>query len=760
MRRYATILAAVAATAAGSTAWAQAYRLQKTNSINLSTDFFGGGTATYGVNPISVAFDGQTAWVGGYNNQGTTGSIGVVRIGDVLTASPASAGLTGSGATFASSAFRGFQQMDVHDGAVYLAYDNNESITPFIRKIDGTTGDQLWQVDSPALGARPIAMAVDPRGGADDNGTPGVPGLRLMSQDPFVSGGAIFSLRLSDGAVVYGPGSVIEQGGAGVFITAGQRAFGTFSNRNIAFDEAGNFLLSTGVTHGVATRTGDNSFAQYNVAVPDAGSTGVLDKQGAEGQVVVNGDGINSEFMPAIGSTTADFMAVNTRVPDALNNTFNYRSQNGTVQAGLDARDVHLRNLDGTLRPGASSTLTGEEDFLGTRYSGQVKDLATGRDANGNPVLLVLSFADRQLDIYQIEPTWAGGAGDWDTASSWQLNLIADGATQNARFDEASAPTTITLNSDKTTKLLKLDSTNAYTIAGSGRLITDAPDGRGAHIAVIQGSHTVAVPVQALKGTDLRIPVGSTLTLAEGITGAGATKRGAGVANVEHVRLSAVNVAEGTLRLIENGTDSASRVGILQIANDGTNFTATLDITDAPLVVDYGDTDPEAEILAAVLSGRAGGTWTGTGLTSSAAAANTSTAVGVVQASELTSIPTVFVGADTTSLLVRQTLRGDNDLTGTVDFSDLLSLAQNYDPAGTGKRWAQGDSDYNQTVDFDDLLALAQNYGTSAIRGSIVTDSTLHQAFASHWALARSVVPEPATLAVLGSGVLLLLRRR
>ncbi len=753
----------IASIAFCSIASAQAYQMQKSNSIDLSSFFFGGGTSAYGVNPLSVAFEGNTAWVGGYNNSGANSSVGVVRIGNVLSAAPASAGLAGAGATQISTPFRGFQQMSARDGALYLAYDNNEGITPYIRRIDGTTGAQVWQVDSPAFGARPIAMSIDPRGGATDAGATGVPGLRFMSQDPFVSGGTLFSMRLSDGAMVYGPGSVIEQGGAGMFITAGQRAFATFSNRNIGFDEAGNFIMSTGVTHGAAVRTGDNSFVQYNNgATPGAGATGVLDKQGAQGQVVVNGEGINAEFMPKVGSTTADFMATNTRVPDAFNNIFNHVTQNGTVQTGLDARDVHLRNLDGTIRANAVNTLTGAEDYFGDRYSGQIKDLATGRDANGNPVLMVLSYGDRRLDIYQIEPTWAGTTGSWDTAANWNLNLIADGATQNARFPQAAGATTVTLNSNRTTKLLKFDSTSAYTITGTGTLTMDAPLGRAANIAVLQGNHTVAVPVVALKGTDLRVPAASTLTLSGGLTGVGATKRDLGVAEVKHIRVSALNVAEGTLKVIGTGNDATSRTASLQIANAAGVYTAKFDLEKAGLIVDYTTTNPEADIAQAIASARAGGAWTGNGLTSSNAAAQPSRyAVGFAQAAELGL--TSFGGLNVTgpAVVARGTLLGDANLDAIVNFDDLLRLAQSYDPSGSGKRWAQGDGNYDGVVNFDDLLSLAQNYGLTALAdGGVGTNASMAASFAADWALAQTLVPEPATLGAIAFALPLLRRRR
>lgn len=54
-------------------------------------------------------------------------------------------------------------------------------------------------------------------------------------------------------------------------------------------------------------------------------------------------------------------------------------------------------------------------------------------------------------------------------------------------------------------------------------------------------------------------------------------------------------------------------------------------------------------------------------------------------------------------------LPGDADLNGTVDFTDLLTLAQHYGKIGAG--WRDGDFNANRSVGFDDLLTLAQNYG-------------------------------------------------
>ncbi len=92
---------------------------------------------------------------------------------------------------------------------------------------------------------------------------------------------------------------------------------------------------------------------------------------------------------------------------------------------------------------------------------------------------------------------------------------------------------------------------------------------------------------------------------------------------------------------------------------------------------------------------------------------------------------------------------------GTVNFSDLLLLAQHYGQAN--RIWDQGDLNYDGTVNFADLLSLAQNYGgtlsaaeLSQLGPSVEADAV--QAFAQ--------VPEPGTLVLATGATCLLLARR
>jgi hypothetical protein len=102
---------------------------------------------------------------------------------------------------------------------------------------------------------------------------------------------------------------------------------------------------------------------------------------------------------------------------------------------------------------------------------------------------------------------------------------------------------------------------------------------------------------------------------------------------------------------------------------------------------------PLAELQALINAARNGGAWTGNGLTSANAAANTNhnTTLGAMEASDFKSIygtNSTFDGEtiDTTAVLVKYTYYGDTDFNGKVNFDDYVRTDSGFNntrPAGS-----------------------------------------------------------------------------
>jgi hypothetical protein len=102
--------------------------------------------------------------------------------------------------------------------------------------------------------------------------------------------------------------------------------------------------------------------------------------------------------------------------------------------------------------------------------------------------------------------------------------------------------------------------------------------------------------------------------------------------------------------------------------------------------------------------------------------------------------------ADTLVHSVLATLDGDATLDGSVDFNDLVKLAQHYNIEDGNRSWAEGDFSHDGNVDFNDLVRLAQHYNMSAVDGS-----GFSQEFQA--AMAAAEVPEPSAGVVLLLGI-------
>lgn len=234
-----------------------------------------------------------------------------------------------------------------------------------------------------------------------------------------------------------------------------------------------------------------------------------------------------------------------------------------------------------------------------------------------------------------------------------------------------------------------------------------------------------------------------------------ATKIGVRTLTANHFRTAGLTISEGLIRVLPNGTsDSTSRVGSLSIAGGPTVPTATLDLTNNALVVDYltGEPSPLQDIRGYIAAAFAGGAWNGNGITSSLAN-SFAIALGFAEASSLGSIPAIFGNdVDSSAVLVWSVRYGDADLNGLVNLADFNRLAANFG-LFPGAVWSQGDFTYDGRVSLFDFNRLAANFGLSAgPDGPTPAD----------WAALASAVPEPAGLLplLLTGGMLRRSRRR
>jgi autotransporter-associated beta strand protein len=190
----------------------------------------------------------------------------------------------------------------------------------------------------------------------------------------------------------------------------------------------------------------------------------------------------------------------------------------------------------------------------------------------------------------------------------------------------------------------------------------------------------------------------------------------------------AMNVAEGTVRI-------GPGAGIAEAGGLSVSGTAVLDLTDNGLIVRGGDLNA---ITASVVSGYDGGSWAGTGINSSVAAAEAGRALGVAP--------------DGDDVLVKFTWAGDATLDGSVTIADLGILAANWQ--ANERSWFHGDFNYDGSVNIADLGILAANWQKGAGGGM-----SFEEALAMFDVFSGVVIPEPAALGLLGLGALFQRRR-
>jgi hypothetical protein len=361
------------------------------------------------------------------------------------------------------------------------------------------------------------------------------------------------------------------------------------------------------------------------------------------------------------------------------------------------------------------------------------------------------------------------GSGDWSAAANW-TSSPPNGSGSPAVFGPViTSPQTVTVDIPVTVGRVQFNNSHAYTLAGNGPITLDAVSG-DALINVVTGNHVIAAPINLTDDTLITIsPATSSLAITGGLNASGVsiTKAGKGSLTVNNIRALGLSVDDGIVVVaFSSGApdQSTSVVNSLSIAGDGAP-TATLDLTNSAAVINYTGISPAATIREQILAGRGGaglgGTWTGSGITSSTAAAanqaaNDSRSLGYAENATLPlGAYATFRGqpVDNTSLLIAYTRTGDANLDGMVDNNDVAIVGANYAPGLPKARWDLGDFDYNGFVDNDDITLLGAFYNPTTV--PIISA-------APRPATGLAAVPEPTALSlfVVAAAVIVLSRSR
>ena len=312
------------------------------------------------------------------------------------------------------------------------------------------------------------------------------------------------------------------------------------------------------------------------------------------------------------------------------------------------------------------------------------------------------------VDLSGGNPLSESGALDFDGAAADTLLIRATAGDDSIRFgyygyDYARG--------------VAVDWCSPIFFAGTGSLVLDLAAGGddavyfdsyspffedGVNITVSGGKCTLSADArQSTQQVSLTVEDGAHLTFATSLT------------------LAALNLADtSTVILSDVGPAKTLVTGALSIAG-GTNPTATLDLKNNALIIDYADSGPSPLIWVATWIGTGAnllsGFWDGNGIMSSTAAGDPDYlhAIGVIDNDyEGSPIYAEFGGLtiDTSSVLVLYTYFGDALLDGTVDGTDYSMIDTGYAAHLTG--WMNGDFNYDGVVDGGDYSLIDTSYAT------------------------------------------------
>lgn len=399
---------------------------------------------------------------------------------------------------------------------------------------------------------------------------------------------------------------------------------------------------------------------------------------------------------------------VNSTVPAAFPNLWIARWPNQSNPDAIDIQDGNPppspagSNVYGKWNP-SFPTIPTPQPWKFWQYASTIKVPGIGggtQNVDGN----VFQGTVEQLKDYLVPALWMTNAsGNWTDATKWNSNPGLPGPNDRVIIDRPTAAVAVSLGSG-THNIRSLHTTEAFQQTGGSLNVQQYA--RFVNAATLSGGTLAAGSIETaavLRQTGGVVSAGA-------VVGTGQLQVAGGTFTAASIRQSGITVdGTGYLRLAAAGTTSVSVTNTLTAIGSG-----RLDLGDEALVINYSGASPLASIAQAVARGHASGDWDGPGIVSTLAAtdASSAAAIGFAEAADLGN-PATFLGQpiDGTSLLLRYTLYGDADLSGTVDVADFSALAARFNTPVD--RWSRGDFDYDGLAGIADFALLAANFNRS-----------------------------------------------
>lgn len=431
---------------------------------------------------------------------------------------------------------------------------------------------------------------------------------------------------------------------------------------------------------------------------------------------------------------------MNATVVSALDNTNTINFADGSPTANTTGFEYELNPAFLRLAPGTSMKIFvyligGDGAFMSNQTLPGLPS-GTGNLGNGDSNGRRFNWNNFPSTTYvTVAPPTSATGGTWFSDSNWSYGASPTGINSQAAFTNTSSGTSsVGINGNPVVGTLYISGNSGVSFSdsnsGGADLTIQTFFGDNGVISVSgTGDHSINVPLKLNSPADIRIPSGSSLTLSR----VQATNASGNVG---------INVSGGGAVVI-----STSYVaGNITIANDSNGYKGTVTINSSiEAFVRTSDADALRRAAKAYLD-----TSGASGLGMQGLPAGQAMAIFTNDVDGTNGYYVTYDGVAVTNgdVVLRRAYKGDTNLDGVVDGSDIKNIVEGQVFGYTGWNW--GDSNYDGVVDDTDVQAALANEYLPALFGSP----------GSVGAPAVQGIPEPSSVALTVPACALLMRRR